>query len=92
MKITHHFGGGVYVKETHFDAGEGAAKHVHDYDHLSTLVCGTVQLTTGNEKEVITGPKVIVIKAGITHEVRAITPAIWHCTHASETALIGEGE
>jgi hypothetical protein len=51
-----------------------------------------VQLRIGDAKEVLTGPKVLTIKAGIEHEVTAITDAIWHCTHASETALIGEGE
>lgn len=84
MKIVHHFGGGVYVKETFFDAGERGEKHVHDFEHLSTLVSGVVRLRVDQAVQVLTGPKVITIQAGKVHEVTAITPAIWHCTHATE--------
>lgn len=84
MKIIHHFSSGVYVKETYFDAGESGEKHIHDFDHLSTLVAGMVRLQVDNEIRVLTGPKVLTIKAGKSHKVTAITPAIWHCTHATD--------
>jgi quercetin dioxygenase-like cupin family protein len=84
MQITHHFGGGVYVKETHFSAGEFGEKHVHDFDHLSTLVYGTVRLFVDGRARTIAGPAVLTIEAGKTHEVHALTDVIWHCTHATD--------
>lgn len=84
MEIKHYFGGGVYVKETHFLAGESGEKHVHAFDHLSTLVCGTVRLYVDGAARTIVGPAVLTIKAGKVHEVHALTDVVWHCTHATD--------
>ena len=75
-----------------FDAGESGTKEVHDHDHLSTLVSGLVRLAVDGVPQELAGPKIIVIQAGKEHEVFALSDVIWHCTHASETALIGKGE
>lgn len=92
MNISHHFAAGVYVKETHFLPGESGTKEVHDYDHLSTLASGRVRLMVDGVPQELTAPKIIVIQAGKEHQVLALTHVVWHCTHASETALIGKGE
>lgn len=84
MKITHHFGGGVYVKETCFLAGESGEKHVHDYDHLSTLVSGCVELVVDGVSILKKAPEVITIQAGKSHQVIALTDTVWHCTHATD--------
>lgn len=84
MIITHYFGGGVYVKETIFLAGEWGEKHVHDFDHLSTLVAGRVELKVDGVGIVIEGPKVLTIKAGKVHQVIALTDVVWHCTHKTD--------
>jgi len=84
MRIVHHFGGGVYVKETFFDAGESGEKHMHGFDHLSTLVAGRVRLHVDDVALVLAGPAVLTIKANKAHRVEAITDAIWHCTHATD--------
>ena len=39
-KIEHHFGGGVYAKETIIPAGVMLQQHAHTYDHLSILASG----------------------------------------------------
>lgn len=83
MKIVHHFGAGVYIKETFFDAGEGGEKHIHNFDHLSVLVSGTVKLYVDGVASIKTAPEVITIQAGKLHQVIALTDAVWHCTHAT---------
>ena len=84
MKIVHHFGAGVYIKETHFEAGEWGEKHAHSHDHLSLLASGTVRLKVDGEAQEITGPMVVTVKAGKVHQVLAITNAVWNCIHATD--------
>ena len=38
LKITHHFGGGVYVKQTFVPANTVLEQHKHTFDHLSFVV------------------------------------------------------
>ena len=83
MNIIHHFGGGVYIKETQFLAGESGEKHTHDFDHLSTLASGVVQLQVDDEVSQVTGPSVITVKAGKAHKVTAVTDCVWLCIHAT---------
>jgi quercetin dioxygenase-like cupin family protein len=84
MKITHFFGGGVYVKQTEFLAGESGEKHIHEYNHLSTLVSGQVKLVVDGVSILKTAPEVITIEAGKSHQVIALTDTVWHCTHATD--------
>lgn len=84
MDIKHHFGGGMYIKETHFKAGEWGKKHTHSFDHLSILVAGKVQLTIDNVSVEIEGPQILTVKADKVHQVLALTDATWYCCHATE--------
>jgi len=84
MRVIHHFGGGVYVKESQFQAGESGEKHIHDFDHLSTLATGVVRLQVDEEVSTITGPSVITVKAGKAHKVTALTDCVWLCIHATD--------
>jgi len=84
MEIEHRFGGGVYIKETHFLAGESGEKHIHDYDHLSYLVSGRVELKVDGVTVRLEGPKTLTIEAGKSHQVTALTNVTWLCIHATE--------
>ncbi len=42
MDVIHHFGSGMYIKETRFKAGDWGEKHTHSFDHLSVLVSGRI--------------------------------------------------
>lgn len=84
MDITHHFGGGMYIKETHFKAGDWGEKHTHSFDHLSVLASGRVQLTVDNVSVEIEGPKILTVQAGKVHQVLALTDATWLCCHATD--------
>ena len=76
MDISHHFGGGMYIKETNFKAGEWGEKHTHSFDHLSVLASGRVQLTVDNVSVEIEGPKILTVQAGKVHQVLALTDVI----------------
>jgi quercetin dioxygenase-like cupin family protein len=83
--ITHHFGGGVYAKETTIPAGVELTQHVHQFDHLSVLAAGEVDLDVDGEVQRLTGPACVLVKAGRAHKVTALTPAVWYCIHASDS-------
>jgi quercetin dioxygenase-like cupin family protein len=78
--IRHHFGGGVYIKETHIPAGCVLVQHKHRYDHLTVLVSG-LAIVDGEEK---LGPQIFVIPAEQNHGARTITDCVWLCVHATE--------
>ena len=82
--IAHHFGGGVYAKETRIPAGYLAVQHKHKFDHLSVLASGSVELSVDGEVSVVHAPKCLVIEANKEHQVRAITDAVWFCVHATD--------
>lgn len=82
--ISHHFGGGVYVKETHIPAGMVLVQHKHEHDHLSYLAAGTVELLVDGVTQVLVGPIALTIKAGKHHGVKALTDASWLCIHRTD--------
>lgn len=82
--ISHHFGGGSYIKETHIPRGAKLGQHAHDHDHLSVLVSGAVLLTIDGETDGFDGYKVFTIKAGKKHEIEAMSDSVWLCIWATE--------
>ena len=84
LPITHHFGGGVYAKETRISAGLVLVQHKHDYDHLSVLASGTVEMLIDGVRSEVTGPACLTIKAGKHHGVKALTDIVWYCIHATD--------
>lgn len=99
-QISHHFSSGVYAKEMRFAAGTTAVSHRHQFDHMSILASGRVVVTTPQGVTALVGPAVITMRAGVEHQVEAITDAVWFCIHATEetdvakidaAAIIGGG-
>lgn len=82
--IEHHFGGGVYAKETRIPAGYLLGKHTHAFDHLSILASGSVELMVDGEVSVVHAPACLTIKANKEHQVRSITDVVWYCVHATD--------
>lgn len=80
--IRHNFADGLYAKETHIPAGLKLAKHTHKFTHLSILARGSVRVRAGENSSIYAAPTCIEIKAGIEHEVEALTDAVWYCIHA----------
>lgn len=82
--IAHHFSSGLYAKETHIPAGVKLTQHVHPFDHLSVLAKGSALVEAGRSRVVHHAPAVLTIKAGVAHEVTAISDVCWLCLHATE--------
>lgn len=82
--IKHHFSSGVYAKETRIPAGQWLVSHAHEFDHLSILASGTVEVIVDNSQKIITGPACLTIQANKHHGVKAITDSVWFCVHATE--------
>lgn len=83
-EIRHHFGGGVYAKETFIPAGKWLVQHTHKFDHLSVLAQGSIELIVDGTMTVINAPACLTIKAGKHHGVKSLTDVIWYCIHATE--------
>lgn len=85
--IAHHMpddGSGVYIKETVIPAGARLAMHVHTFTHKSVLCSGRVALVVDGVRREVQAPAVLVMKHGSSHEVEALTDAVWLCIHASD--------
>lgn len=82
--ISHHFSGGVYVKETRVPAGVRLIQHVHIFDHLSFIASGSVIVRADGWVESFCGPASIEIKAGVAHEFEALTDSVVLCIHRSD--------
>ena len=84
MKIAHLFGEESYVKEIRLNPGDVIGKHVHDFDHISVLLIGSAYIKIGGITRFAEAPFALKVKAGVEHEVTAITKAVWLCVHATD--------
>jgi quercetin dioxygenase-like cupin family protein len=84
VQIHHHFGGGTYAKETVIPAGVVLTQHRHAFDHLSILAAGTAAVDVGGLCRTLIGPACILIEAGKSHSVTAVTDVTWYCVHATD--------
>lgn len=88
MEITHHFGGNTYAKGAKFSAGEILVQHKHNFDHLSILATGSVELLADGVKTVLNAdqqPVCLNIAAGKHHGIKALTDGFWFCIHATDS-------
>jgi len=84
LGIQHHFSSGVYAKEIHIPAGCLVGSHAHKFDHLSLLASGEVIVKTDETTQHVKAPACLTIKAGIHHEISALTDSVWYCIHATD--------
>jgi hypothetical protein len=86
VDIRHHFGGGVYIKETRIPARHVMVQHKHKFEHLSVLASGIANVLRSSSaiERQYEGPSVLTIEADEHHRVEAITDCVWLCIHATE--------
>lgn len=82
--IHHHFGGNTYAREMHVPAGDVIVKHKHQFDHLSILAAGVVQVEIEGKAFELTGPACINISKDSYHKVTALTNCVWFCIHETD--------
>jgi mannose-6-phosphate isomerase-like protein (cupin superfamily) len=85
-EMRHHFGGGVYAKETFIPAGKWLVQHTHKFDHLSVLAQGSIELIVDGTVSVVHAPTCLTIQANKHHGVRSLTDVVWYCIHATNCA------
>lgn len=83
-RITHHFGAGVYAKETRLHKDEVFTQHKHNHDHISILASGCVAVEVDGQTEIYGAPACILIKAGAHHKVVGMMDSTWFCIHATD--------
>ena len=83
-EMQHHFGGGVYAKETFIPAGKWLVQHTHKFDHLSVLAQGSIELIVDGTVSVVHAPTCLTIQANKHHGVRSLTDVVWYCIHATD--------
>ena len=81
--INHHFTSGVYAKEVHIPAGNVLVQHKHNFDHLSILASGSIELMVDGVRSVIHAPACLTIEANKHHGVKSLTDVVWFCIHAT---------
>jgi quercetin dioxygenase-like cupin family protein len=84
VEVVHHFVGGLYAKETRIPAGVTLTQHRHKFDHLSALMQGEAVVMVDGQHSTHTAPALITIRAGLAHEVTALTDVVWACLHATD--------
>jgi len=82
--IHHHFGAGVYVKETRMPAGYVFVQHKHKFDHFSILASGSVELMIDGIRSEVHAPACLTIQANKHHGIKSLTDVVWYCIHATD--------
>jgi quercetin dioxygenase-like cupin family protein len=74
----------LFSKMMHFkQVGDIAIGHEHNFDHLTLLAKGKLQVTVNGTTTEFTAPHMIYIKAGKVHELVALEDdTLAYCIHA----------
>jgi quercetin dioxygenase-like cupin family protein len=74
----------LFVRQMHFaNAGDSEQGHAHQFDHMTLLARGRLSVCINDEVTEFTAPQMIYIKAGIQHELTALSDgAVAYCVHA----------
>ncbi len=77
-------GNDVFIKQQAGKAGDVVHTHRHDYEHYSILASGMAVVEKDGKEEVLTGPTVIIIEAGVAHKITFLTDTAWFCVHGTK--------
>jgi hypothetical protein len=77
----------LWLRQMHFiNAGDQNEGHVHNFDHMTLLAKGSVEVDVENQKTVFKAPHMIYITAGKSHYLTALEDdTIAYCVHALRT-------
>ena len=82
--IKHHFLPGLYLREARLLAGARIQMHRHKYDHMSVLASGSVEIQIAGLTKRLDAPAFIMVRAGESHVVKALTDVLWYCEHVTD--------
>lgn len=74
----------VFVRQMTFaKAGDTELGHKHQYDHLSLLASGAIQVRIGDQVSEFFAPHMVFIRAEQQHELMALADnTVMYCIHA----------
>jgi len=74
----------LFSRQMHFEAaGDIEHGHTHQFDHLTLLAAGSLQVTASGETTVFKAPQMIYIHKDVMHELVALEPnTVCYCIHA----------
>jgi hypothetical protein len=88
----HTFFAGMYCREAKLKANQLAVGRVHKKEHLFYIVSGTVNITTPDGIQVITGPAMFKSKPGTKRACHTITDAHFMNIHLAESTNVEDVE
>ena len=77
----------LWIRMMHFQkAGDHNEGHEHNYDHITLLSRGSVEVDVGGQKTVFKAPHLIFIAKGKSHYITALEDdTVASCVHALRT-------
>ena len=75
--------GNIFSRQMHFvNAGDIEYGHTHNFDHMTLLAKGSLEVTVEGEKSVFKAPQMIWIKSDKKHELVALEDdTVAYCIH-----------
>jgi quercetin dioxygenase-like cupin family protein len=82
----------IWSRQMHFEkAGDVEQGHTHQFDHLSLLAAGSVDITIEGVTTSFTAPHMIYIRADKEHELVATADnTVVYCIHALRDKVTGD--
>lgn len=77
----------LWIRQMHFlKAGDKNEGHEHNFDHVTLLTKGSVEVDVEGKKTIFKAPHMIFIAAGKRHFLTALEDdTLAHCVHALRT-------
>lgn len=74
----------LFVRQMHFaKASDSEQGHAHQFDHMTLLAKGRMSIRINDEVSEFSAPQMIYIKAGLQHELTALSDGVVaYCVHA----------
>ena len=88
----HTFFAGMYCREAKLKANQLAVGRVHKKEHLFYIVSGTVNITTPDGVQIITGPAMFKSKPGTKRACHTLTDAHFLNIHIAESTNVEDVE
>ena len=75
----------VYLKRSVLLPGAGLRQHVHNFDHAALLAKGSAAVrAVDGVWQLHHAPAVVLIRAGVAHEVMTAEGCVWYCVHVTD--------
>ena len=92
LPTSHHFGGGVYLRELFIPKGHTLIGRTHKKEHLCIFVCGDMTVVSDGARTRLTGYKTFVSAPGVKRAGYAHEDSIFVTVHRTDSKDLDEIE